>query len=332
MKLIKNLFVFLIFITIAALVLSLMTPEKQTVERSIRINAKPEEVYRQMMFLQHFSTWSVWGKADSSIKYKTDGKDGAVGAKVSWEGSPLITGKGEITLTKLQQDKLISHDVYLLEPQPLKAHSTFLLTPVGNQTEVKWTFEVPTKRPLNILNIFYNLEKERGTDFAAGLAALKLMIEKTPLAKPAAFNVQPSEFPYTKYVAIRQTVLWADLPAFFQQHFGHLSRYVLKDSPALQTCLIFETDEKLYQSKVAAAFPVPVGHQPVLNAPEEMIEVPASRSVEVVFEGAENIKQQVYQALNDYIALHKLNVKKPVIEQYLSGDSMLRTRIIYLVD
>lgn len=332
MKLIKNLFVFLIFVAIAALVLSLLAPSKQTVEKSILINEKPAEVYRQMMFLQHFNNWSVWGRADSSIKYTTDGKDGAVGAKVSWEGSPLISGKGEITLTELQQDKLIRHDVYLLEPRPLKAHSTFLLSPVGNQTEVKWTFEVPTKRPLNILNIFYNLEKERGADFAAGLTALKLMIEKTPLSKPAAFNVQPADFPYTKYVAIRQTVLWADFPVFFQQHFDHLARHVLKETPALQTCLIFETDEKLYQSKIAAAFPLPVGHQPELTAPEEMIEVPASRSVEVVFSGAENVKQQAYQSLNDYTALHKLTVKTPVIEQYLSGNSQEQTKIIYLVE
>lgn len=185
MKLLKNLFLFLFFVVISAFVLSLFAPTQQKVEKSILINAKPTEVYRQMMLLQNFNNWSVWGKADSTIKYTTEGQDGVVGTKVSWQGSPLIAGKGEIVLTELQQDKLIMHDVNLIEPQPLNAKSKFEINPVGNQTEVKWTFVVPSKRPLNIFNIFYNLEKEKGADFAAGLTALKLMVEKMPLKDAA---------------------------------------------------------------------------------------------------------------------------------------------------
>ena len=184
MKLFKNLFLFLVFLAISAFALSFLAPTQQRVEKSILINAKPSEVYRQMMLLQNFNNWSVWGKADSTIKYTTEGQEGVIGTKVSWLGSAMIAGKGEITLTKLQQDKLIMHDVNLLQPQPLKAKSKFDLIPVGNQTEVKWTFVVPSKRPLNIFNMFYSLERERGADFASGLSALKLMIEKMPVEIP----------------------------------------------------------------------------------------------------------------------------------------------------
>ncbi len=332
MQLIRNIFIFLIFVAISAVILSFLAPTQQKVEKSILINAKPGDVYRQMMLLQNFNTWSVWGKSDSTIKYTTDGKDGVPGAKVSWEGSPLISGKGEIMLTELQQDKLIVHDVNLVEPRPLKAHSKFELVPVGNQTEVKWTFTVPSKRPFNIFNIFYNLEKEKGNDFARGLSALKMMVEKMPLPDPAALKVVTSNFPFTNYAAIVQTVLWVDYPVFFQQHFDHLNNYVLKGKPATHTGLFFESDEKLHQSNIAAALPLPVWYKPQLNMPEEFIEVPASKSIEVTFQGKEEVKQQAYRTLDKYITEKKLKLKKPVIEQYLKTDSLTQTKIIYLVE
>ncbi len=185
MKLLKNIFLFLIFVAISIFTLSFFAPTQQRVEKSILISAKPAEVYNQMMLLQNFNNWSVWGKADSTIKYTTEGKDGVVGTKIGWEGSPQLAGKGEITLTALQKDKSIMHDVNLFEPQQLQARSKFELNPVGNQTEVRWTFVIPSKRPFNVFNLFYNLDKERGSDFVAGLNALKLMVEKMPLKDPA---------------------------------------------------------------------------------------------------------------------------------------------------
>lgn len=334
MRFFKQLFLFLIFLAVAAFALSFMAPTQQKVEKSIVINATPAEVYKQMMLLQNFNNWSVWSKADSTVKYTTEGKDGMVGTKVSWEGSPVIAGKGEITLKELQQDKLIRHDINLLEPNTMKAFSQFQLNPVGKQTEVRWTFTVPSDRPFNIINLFYDLDKEKGGDFEAGLSALKLMVEKMPLADPKALKVTSSHFPFTNYVGIKQTVLWVDYPTFFQQHFNHLSSYVLKGKypGAVKSALIFENDNKLHQSELAAAFPIPTGQKPELNAPEEFIEVAASKSVEITFTGKEDVKQQAYLALDKFMAEKKLTQKMPVIEQFLKEDSLPKTRIIYLVD
>ena len=332
MKFLKNLLLFLIFVVISALGLSFFAPTQQKVEKSILINAKQEDVYKQMMLLQHFNNWSVWGKADSTIKYQTEGKDGEIGSKIKWQGSPLMAGKGQITLTQLRQNQLIVHDVILEEPNLIKANSTFALSPAGNQTEVKWTFVVPSKRPLNIFNMFYNLEKEKGADFAAGLTALKLMIEKAPLKDPNAMKVQESNFPFTNYAAIRQTVLWDDYPVFFERHFNHLNNYVLKGQPAVKTGLFFKDDQKLRQSQVAAAVTLPVGSKPQLNPPEVFIEVPASRSIEITVRGKDDIKQQAYATLNDYLLKKGLKRGEPVIEQFLKNDSIPETKIIYLLN
>lgn len=332
MKLVRILLLFLIFLFISAFVLSLLAPTQQTVQKSILINAKPSVVYQQMMLLQNFTNWSVWGRADSTIKYSAEGKDGVVGSKIKWQGSSVLAGKGEVVLTGLEENRLITHDVVLLEPQPLKAQSRFDVLPVGNQTEVKWTFTVPAKRPLNIFNIFYNLEKEKGKDFATGLLALKLLVEKAPLRDPAALNVTLTRFSFTNYAAIRQTVLWDDYAGFFNPHFDHLNNDVLKNKLAVRTALFFENDEQLRQSSVAAALPLPVGYKPQLNDPEEFIEVPASKAVSVVFKGKDEVKQQAYQLLDSYITGKKLKLKKPIIEQYLSTDTLPETKIIYLVE
>ncbi|MFV0604880.1 MAG: SRPBCC family protein [Niabella sp.] len=331
MKLFKNLLLFLLFVCIATFMLSFFAPANQKVEKSILINASPAEVYAQMMMLQNFRKWSIWGNVDSSIQYTANGEDGVVGSILQWTGDPALSGKGEIMITELKPNQLIMHDLNLLEPQPLKAHSKFIISPVGNQTEVKWIFVIPSKRPFNIFNMFFNLEKEKGKDFEAGLRALKILIEKQPIQDSKSLSIQRTMFPATNYAAIRQTVLWVDYPVFFQQHFDHLKHYVLNGKNTLPTRLIFNDNDSLHQSTVAAALPLPSGFQPQLNVPEELIKIPASPSVEVTFTGEENIKQQAYKTLNDYLVKNNLKSKKPVIEQYLTNDSLPTVKIIYLV-
>ena len=127
-------------------------------------------------------------------------------------------------------------------------------------------------------------------------------------------------------------MLWVDYPTFFQQHFDHLNNYVLKGRKGVRTALFFQNNNELHQSIVAAAYPLPVGYKPELNTPEEFIEIPASKALEVSLKGKEDVKQRAYKALDDYIAKNKLKVKKPVVEQYLSEGSLPETKIIYLVE
>ncbi|MBZ4189577.1 SRPBCC family protein [Niabella beijingensis] len=333
MKFIRSLLLFLVFVVISLFALSFLAPEKQEVVKSIVINAPVKKVYDQMILLQNFNNWSVWGRSDSSIRYTTNQlPDGQVGTTVMWEGNALLSGKGKIALTGLLPEKQIMHHISLLEPQKLEADSRFDLASQNGATTVTWTFTIPSKKPWNVFNLFYSLEKEKGGEFERGLQALKLIIEKSPVRDRNAPGVTTGYIQLTNYVAIKQRVLWADLPSFFTTHFRHLEHYTLKDSATSlwRTGLFYKRDEKELQSDVAAAIEIPAGFHPQLQTPEELISVPASKIVEVRFKGDQVIKDLAYKTLDDYVAEKQLKIKMPVMEQYNTKDST--TRIIYLAD
>ncbi|MGJ7032778.1 SRPBCC family protein [Niabella hirudinis] len=333
MKFIRGILLFLVFLTISLFAFSLLAPDKQQVVKSIVINAPVKKVYEQIVLLQNFNNWSVWGQSDSSIRYTSNQfPDGQVGTTIMWEGNALLSGKGKIALTGLLPQKQISHHISLLEPQKLEADSRFDLQEQGNATTVTWTFTIPSKKPWNVFNLFFSLDKEKGTDFERGLQALKLIIEKSPVKDRNAPRVIAAHFAQTQYVAIKQRVLWADLPGFFNTHFHHLEHYTLKDSATtpLRTGLFYKKDQKELQSDVAAAIEVPAGFRPQLQTPEELIGIPASKTLEAGTKNDPALKDLAYKTLDDYVAEKQLKVKTPVIEQYNIKDSTMR--IIYLVE
>lgn len=333
MKFIKGILLFLVFVVISLFALSFLAPDQQQVVKSVVINAPVKKVYEQMVLLQNFNNWSVWGQSDSSIRYTTNQlPDGQVGTTVMWEGSALLSGKGKIALTGLLPEKQITHHISLLEPQKLEADSRFDLQAQDSATTVTWTFTIPSKKPWNVFNMFFSLEKEKGADFEKGLQALKLIIEKSPLKDRNAPKITTSGFTNTSYVAIKQRVLWADLSSFFTTHFHHLEHYTLKDSAAtpFRVGLFYKKDEKELQSDVAAAIAIPDGYRPQLQTPEELVHVPASKAIETRFKGGQALKDLAYKTINDYVAEKQLKVKTPVIEEYNIKDST--TRIIYLVE
>lgn len=334
MKFIRGIFLFLIFVAISLFALSWFAPDKQEVVKSVVINAPAHKVYEQMLLLQNFNNWSVWNQSDSSIRYTSNElPDGKVGATLMWEGNAMLSGKGKIALTGLDPDKQVTHHITLIEPQKLEADSKFDLKEQNGATTVTWTFTVPSKKPWNVYNLFYNLEKEKGSEFERGLQALKMMVEKNPLKERGTPKIVSTNFPLTNYVGIKQRVLWADFPAFFNTHFHHLEHYTLKDSATtfVRTGLFFQKDEKELQSDVAAAISIPAGFSPQLQMPEELISVPASKAIEAKIPTSDQtIKDLAYKALNDYVEEKQLKTKLPTIEEYSTKDSSVR--VIYLIE
>lgn len=219
MKLIKPFLAFLFFAVVATLLLSLLMPTRQRVERSITINAPAGVVYAQLSKLKNFTDWSVWGRSDSSATYTLTGTDGTVGAASAWKGDPQISGEGEIEISALEPEEKVEYQIRFIRPSKRKARSDFSLKSGNGMTTVTWHFEIATPRPWNIFNLFYSLDKEMGKDFESGLANLKKILEAEagiPVGK--TYEVYTMNFPATRFAAIRQTIQWSDIPAFFRQH------------------------------------------------------------------------------------------------------------------
>lgn len=340
MKRFRPIAVFLLCVIISTLLLSLLLPTRQQVEKTILINAPVAAVYDYLVKLENFHDWSVWGKGDSSVRYSYTGTEGTVGAASDWKGDPFISGEGSIRIRSLEPGRSIAHDFTFSTPKRAKGSSEIRLEDRGGQTLVTWHFEMPTPRPWNIFNLFYNMDKEMGKDFEQGLIALKEINEKKAGYTPArTYEVMTMDFPATRFAMIRQVVKWNDLNAFYGQHIRLLQDASVRKqvSPGTPSALYFIWDEKNQQTDMAAALPVPAGsslQDPIIR----MEDVPASKALYVDYYGHYNNLQEAHLSLDKYMAEKKLVQKTPVIEQYILGPgnekdtSKWLTKIVYLVD
>lgn len=178
MKIIR-LFIFFFFaVIVICTILTFILPVHQKIERSIIINAPALTIYDQIIKLENFNKFSIWGQEDSSAIYSITGIDGTVGATSSWKGAPEISGEGKMEIILLEPNNKVVHDLTFENPKKGTAQSTFTLSEKDSAvTIVKWDFKIATPRPRNIFNLFYDMDKKMGRDFEIGLANLKAMIE-----------------------------------------------------------------------------------------------------------------------------------------------------------
>ncbi len=308
-------------------------PTKQTIERTVSINAPAGQVYEKLRTLDFFNRFSVWGRRDSSVVNTITGTDGTIGAVSSWNGDPQMSGRGTVKITALEPGRKVEQQIEFIEPKKGKAESIFTLREKNGATVVTWSFVMTTPRPWNIFNLFFKLDKQVGPDFEEGLNTLKKMIEGTEEEKEEGSPVRLLDFPATKYAIIKQKVNWADITDFYNKHWELLSVEFQGQliTPGTRTGLIFDWNEKDRTAELGAAIPVPDGIS--FDNPVIAIEtIPDSKAIYIDHTGPGDRAMENFPALRKYIGENDLREEGPRVIQFGSGADSSRTRIIFLVD
>lgn len=70
-------------------------------------------------------------------------------------------------------------ELRFIKPFESKADAFLILESAGeNQTKTKWGFNISMPRPMNVMLLVIDMDKEIGNDFAEGLTNLKALMEK----------------------------------------------------------------------------------------------------------------------------------------------------------
>jgi effector-binding domain-containing protein len=339
MKVLKTIGILFLIVFAIATILSIVMPTSQRIERSILIDAKAPVVYDYLSRLSNFNKWSVWNQNDSTIRNTITGTDGTLGAFNTWVGDPGLSGEGKMTITQLEINEEIKHDITFLKPREMNAKSEFNLVEVNGQTKVTWTFDLATPRPWNIFNLFSNIGKRMGKDFENGLFNLKALIEKNTVASASmhTYEVMPLNFPATSYISYRQQVSADDRSSFYASHFPRL--YVeavkLNATPGSPSCLFYDWNNS--GGDIAAGIPVSPGTSSESDS-VQVIDLPGSKAVYVDYYGAYHRTADAYNSIDRYLESNGLKKKLPVIEQYITDPAVEKdtakwlTRIIFLVE
>lgn len=159
---------------VGVVLIGFLLPKDYRVERSILIEAKPEEVYPDIVDLRAWVNWGVWFQRDPNMILKYSGSDRAIGMFSSWESE--TEGNGEMEITQLEHNKKVVYRLYFPEVG-MGSTGSLILTPVGDATRVTWhdSGEVG----INPVDRYFILiiDSVIGPDFATGLENLKTIIE-----------------------------------------------------------------------------------------------------------------------------------------------------------
>lgn len=158
------------------LIAGLFVPKEYHLEKDITINASRDKVWSHINSLQQLEKWSPWAAKDPAMKVKHEGLEGAIGSVYKWDGNKEV-GEGSQTLTKVQPpDKVESH-LHFIKPFEGEADAFINLSESGNVTKVTWGFDTKYAYPMNVMQLFVDMDEMMGKEYNAGLAKLKQICE-----------------------------------------------------------------------------------------------------------------------------------------------------------
>ena len=168
MGLLKKLIFALLALVVIAAVIGLFLPSAYRVERSVVVNASPEEIHPLVNDLNQWPRWQPWDKADPTIVTTIGSRSVGVGASQSWTGD---SGKGALTLTSSDAAKGVDWDLRFDDAFDAKAGLQY--APNSGQTAVTWYREGDAG--WNLLARYFGLAMDTmvGSMFEDGLRSLK---------------------------------------------------------------------------------------------------------------------------------------------------------------
>jgi hypothetical protein len=173
--LIKKILAALAAIVAMLVVVVAMQPSSFAVERSTAIAAPADVVYDHIESLRAMDVWSPWAKMDPQMKIVYDGPDVGVGARSSWEGPRM--GTGRLRITAVKPDREVELELGMLKPVEATNRVLFTLAPVDAATRVTWRMEGQNGFVGKAFSLLMNPDRMVGGEFEKGLASLKAVAE-----------------------------------------------------------------------------------------------------------------------------------------------------------
>ena len=150
------------------------------IERSTVIDAPPSAIFPHIDDFHAWARWSPYEKMDANLGKTYTGPARGVGAAYAWVGKKAGSGSMEITQSQPSSKVVIKLDF----TKPFVAHNTaeFTLEPQGQETKVTWAMHGPNTLMSKVMGIFFSMDKLVGPQFEEGLASLKHITERAPVA------------------------------------------------------------------------------------------------------------------------------------------------------
>lgn len=120
------------------LALAAMEPREFRVEKSVVVNATPDQIFPLVNNLKEgWDQWSPWAEMARKSQNTFSGPATGVGSKVAWRGN-TEAGEGSLEITAERAPEYIKFHQEMVKPMAGANDSDFTLKPQGSSTLVTW--------------------------------------------------------------------------------------------------------------------------------------------------------------------------------------------------
>ncbi len=174
MKILRTLLSTVIVIIVVVVVVGLFLPTSYTVERSIVIDAPPEQIHKYVGDLKNWDTWEPWKAEDPTLIVTHGEKTKGIGATQSWVGD---SGDGALTITRDTPTEGIQYDL-LFDGGTYVCQGAIIYDPLEDgETRVTWTMSGDMGAPVIGGYFAIMMDSMVGEMFDKGLSNLKNSVE-----------------------------------------------------------------------------------------------------------------------------------------------------------
>lgn len=143
------------------------------IQRSIEIDASPEQVFDAVADFSKWRIWSPWLCAEPDAEVNVTGEPSSIGAVYSWKGE--VVGQGEIEHIRFERPNRIENEIRIRKPFKSRSAVTFDLESVGGGAKLTWHMD--GSLPWYLFFLTSMMEVFIGMDYERGLRMLKEWIE-----------------------------------------------------------------------------------------------------------------------------------------------------------
>ncbi len=147
-----------------------------TVERSITIDAPPEQIYPHVVDLRRWTSWSPWEAMDPTMRHTYTAPNQGVGQSMAWTGNRKV-GQGSMTIIDAKTDDRVALNVAFLKPFKTTNTVDIVLTATDGSTLVQWIMRGRQNLLMQAVDLVKSMDKLLGKDCERGLANLKRVVE-----------------------------------------------------------------------------------------------------------------------------------------------------------
>lgn len=149
------------------------------VSRKITINAPSDKVFPYLNNSKLADQWGPWREEDPEAQMILSGPESGVGSMTIWEGGKKL-GKGSATIVESVPNQKVAIKLVYEAPMNMTQQAQYLITSLGNQTEVEWRVEGQNNYMGRLMCFFVDMDKMVGKMFEKGLTKLKGIVESQP--------------------------------------------------------------------------------------------------------------------------------------------------------